>query len=325
MRMKQTHQKSAIRTLARTLIYAPALTASFTIAVQPAFAAITNQATASGTYNAAPVTSGNSALISIPVSAAAPSLSVTKTVDTVATVAAGANATITDGGDTIRYQYVVLNNGNVTITGVTPVDTGPLFGPAQDAGTGSMSAFTLTAGSTTLAPGQTATFTADYTLSAVDVYRAAGIVVPANAVNNSATATGLSPALAVVNAPASAATTTITGSPLLSITKAGVLDDTNGTIALQAEVGETITYTYTVSNTGNVAVSTVVINDTHEGALLAPGVVANETLTSDGPLAPGVTSTDATANNGTWSVLQPGAVVTFTYVHTVTQAEVDGG
>ena len=100
----------------------------------------------------------------------------------------------------------------------------------------------------------------------------------------------------------------------------------NGT-ANSADVGDVITYTYTVTNTGNVAISALAIADVHEG--LALGSPPNaETLTSDGPLAsasPAVTSSDATANNGAYDLIQPGATVTFTYVHTVTQAEVDAG
>ena len=69
--------------------------------------------------------------------------------------------------------------------------------------------------------------------------------------------------------------------------------------------------------------------DVHEGANLTSGSdITSEALTSDGPLlaSTGATSTDdATADNGIWGTLQPEAVVTFTYVHTVTQTEVDGG
>jgi uncharacterized repeat protein (TIGR01451 family) len=90
----------------------------------------------------------------------------------------------------------------------------------------------------------------------------------------------------------------------------------------QAEVGETITYTYTVVNTGNVAISGIVINDTHEAALL-PQAAFTEGSLVEGPL--GIPASTDAAVNGSWDVLQPGATVTFTYVHTVTQAEVDGG
>jgi uncharacterized repeat protein (TIGR01451 family) len=321
MQMKSKVQNSRVRPIARTWIYAPVIATSFLALAQPTYAGIDNSATASGTYGVTTVTSAPS-LVSIPVVTANPSLSMTKTVLTPATIGAG-NASITDAGDTITYQYVILNTGNVTISGVTPVDTGPSFGNPQTAGTGSMGAFT-TVDSTTLLPGATATFTAVYTLSAVDVYRAAGITNPPDAVNNTATASGTAPDLSTVTSAGDTATTTIAPGPLLSVTKVGNLVETNGnTTDLLAEVNDVITYTYTVVNTGNVAITGVVINDTHEGSGLLQSVFT-EALTAEGPL--GIpASTDASGVNGSWDVIQPGATVTFTYVHTVTQAEVDGG
>jgi uncharacterized repeat protein (TIGR01451 family) len=210
-----------------------------------------------------------------------------------------------------------------------PIDPKPKFGTAQVLGTGTFGGFTITAGSATLLPGQSVTYTNFYTLSQLDVDRAAGITVPANAVNNSATATGTPASGTLGVVPPGTATTTIPAGPLLSVVKSFSLADVvaPGNTALKADVGEIITYTYVVQNTGNVAITNVSINDTHEGALLAAGTVKNETLTSDGPLAPGTVSSDATAplNNGVWSVLQPGATITFTYAHTVTQAEFDNG
>jgi uncharacterized repeat protein (TIGR01451 family) len=318
--------KPTVNIVGRRWAYAPVIATSFLVAATPTLATIDNQATASGTYNASTVTSPNSALIQIPVAASNPKLSIAKSVLTPATVASGSNATITDAGDKITYQYIVTNNGNITISAVTPVDAGPKFGPSQVAGTGSMSAFTLTAGTTTLAPGQSATFTAQYTLSQLDVDRAAGISVPANAVNNSSTATG-TPAIGTLGVvPPGTATTTIPAGPLLAITKTGTLNDVvaTGNTAGVADLGETITYTYTVQNTGNVPITAVKINDTHEGALLPAGTVTNEVLVTDGPLAPGVVSSDA-AVNGSWDTLQPGATIRFTYTHTVTQTEINGG
>jgi uncharacterized repeat protein (TIGR01451 family) len=327
MKTKPQNRKSTINTIARTWIYTPVIATSFLISAQPSLATIDNTAVATGTYNASPVNSPTSNLVSVPVTAANPSLSVAKSVLTPATIASGANATITDSGDKITYQYIVTNNGNVTMSSVVPIDPKPKFGTAQVTGTGTFAGFVITAGSATLAPGQSVTYTNIYTLSTLDVDRAAGISVPANAVNNSATATGTPASGALGVVPPGTATTTIAAGPVLSIVKSSSLADTvaPGHVALKADVGEVITYTYTVQNTGNVAITGVSITDTHEGSPIAPGLIIGETLTSDGPLAPGTTSTDATANNGTWSVLQPGATITFTYAHTVTQAEFDNG
>ena len=65
-----------------------------------------------------------------------PRLSVAKSVLTPVTTNLGADTTIVDAGDRIVYQYIITNNGNVTISAVTPVDVGPRFGTAQVAGTG---------------------------------------------------------------------------------------------------------------------------------------------------------------------------------------------
>ncbi len=95
-------------------------------------------------------------------------------------------------------------------------------------------------------------------------------------------------------------------------------------------VGQIVTYTYTIANTGNVPMTNVQVKDLHgTPAVLVPlgtgaGGITSETLTIPGPLG-AAASPDATANNGIWSTLAPGATVTFTWAHTVTQAEIDHG
>lgn len=300
-----------------------AIVASVSLAaaqIGPALATIDNTATASGTYNASPVTTATPSSVSVPVQPALPSLSVAKTA--AAPVDVNADGVIASG-DTITYTYVVTNTGNVTITAAKPVDTGPKFNTVS--GTGTLGAFSPA--SATLAPGASQTFTAVYTLSNADAFRAAGInPATGNAVENTATATGTPASGTLAAVTPSSVEIAIPANPKLQIVKtwafqaAGGDADGDG----KADVGDKVVYTYTVSNTGNVATTAVKISDTHEGTLLAAGVVANESLVSDGPLAPGTTSSDA-SNNGTWDTLQPGAVVKFTYTHTVTQAEVDAG
>jgi uncharacterized repeat protein (TIGR01451 family) len=287
----------------------------FVSQVTPAFATIDNSAIVSGTYGASTTTYGPSTA-TVNVAPAVGTLTITKAAGS-PTIAAG-DATITDVGDTILYTYTVKNTGNVTLTAVTPVDAGPTFNGF--AGTGSLGTFAPA--SVTLAPGITQIFTATYTLSNVDAYHGAGVSA---GVANSANATGKTPALVTVNTTVpGTATTTIVAGPKLSVSKVAVLDDTNGTVATKAEVGEYIDYTYTVANIGNVAMTNIKITDTHEGAALPAGTVKNETLTVVGPI-PGSVDELIPVNNGTWVTLQPGATVRFTYHHLVTQAEVDGG
>jgi hypothetical protein len=301
--------------------------AMFAGQVGTAFAAIDNTATANGTPAAGTLVPPSDTA-SVPVATGTPTLTVAKT--GAAPVEMGTDGVI-NAGDTITYTYVVTNSGNVSISSVTPVDSGPTFN--NEAGTGSLSAFTLVSTTngastgSTLLPNESGTYTAIYTLSAVDAYRAAGITVAGgDAVENSATATG-TPATGTLGAVTpSTAEVAIPANPKLSIDKVAVITTDNGSTGV-ADVGDIITYTYTVVNTGNVAISSLSINDIHEGTALS-GEPSGETLTSDGPLAsasPAVTSSDTVSDNAVYTTVQPGATVTFTYVHTVTQAEVDAG
>ncbi len=283
----------------------------------PAFATIDNSAMVAGTYGGTTTNYGPSTQ-SVTVVTAAGALTITKSAG-LPTISAG-DTSITDVGDTIVYTYTVKNTGNVTLTNVTPVDTGPTFNSFAMAG--SMGAFSPAP--VTLAPNATQIFTATYTLANLDAYHAAGI---SGGVANSANATGVTPALATITtATPGTATATIAAGPKLSVSKVAVLDETGGTgsVALKAEVGEYIDYTYTVANIGNVKMTNIAITDTHEGTALAAGTVKNEAVTSQGPLGAGTVDSPA-INNGIWTDLQPGATITFTYHHAVTQAEVDGG
>ena len=313
--------------LARGLGASALTLALFSSQVAPAYAAITNTATANGTPASGTLVAP-SASASVPVATGAPTLTIVKSAG--APVEVGSDAVI-NAGDTILYTYVITNSGNVSINTVTPVDVGPKFNTLN--GTGTLGGFTListTNGSSTgatLLPGESGTWTALYTLSAVDAYRAAGITVAGgNAVENSATATG-NPATGTLGVVSpSTAEVAIPADPKLAIAKNRTITTDNGSAGV-ADVGDVITYTYVVQNTGNVTITGLSIADIHEGAPLA-SPPNGETLTSDGPLAsatPSQVSTDATANNAVWSTIRPGATVTFTYVHTVTQAEVDAG
>ncbi len=289
----------------------------FAAQITPALATIDNTATVNGTYGASPVTA-TSSLVTVPVALPVSTMTMVKSAG-LPTTAGGTDSLIVDAGDTIAYTYVAKNTGNVTLTQVGLTEAGPTFNSI--AGTGTFGAYSPLLGTVTLAPGASQTFTVTYTLSALDVYRAAGI---AAGVSNSATANGLTPALATTTSPANVATTTIAAGAKLAVLKTKVLDDTNGTVAGRAEVGEIVNYTYAVTNTGNVAISGISITDLHEGANLAAGTVKNETLTTAGPMS-GSVDTTSPLNNGVWTTIQAGATVTFTYAHTVTQAEVDGG
>jgi large repetitive protein len=313
--------------LARGLGASALSLALFASQTAPVYAAITNTATANGTPAAGTLVPPT-ANASVNVATGAPTLTIVKTAG--APVEVGTDSVI-NGGDTILFTYVITNSGNVSINSVTPVDAGPQFNTIN--GTGTLGGFTLVsttnAASTgaTLLPGESATFTALYTLSAIDAYRAAGIAVATgNAVENTATATGSPVTGTLGTVTPSSVEVAIPAAPNLSLVKNRSITTDNGSAGV-ADVGDIITYTYVVQNTGNVTITGLNISDLHEGvALVTPP--NGETLTSDGPLAaatPSQVSSDAVANNGSWSTIRPGATVTFTYVHTVTQAEVDAG
>jgi hypothetical protein len=100
--------------------------------------------------------------------------------------------------------------------------------------------------------------------------------------------------------------------PALSIVKVA---DTAGPVALN----DVITYTYTVTNSGNTTITGISLSEAFNGYGAAPAPGA-EALTND--VAPLGDSTDAAAN-GSWDTIGPGDAVTFTATYTVTQQDVD--
>ncbi|MFJ1939047.1 MULTISPECIES: CARDB domain-containing protein [unclassified Kitasatospora] len=154
-------------------------------------------------------------------------------------------------GQTIHYTYTVTNNAPVALTNVAVTDTGP--------GTP-----TVTCPPGPLAAGATENCTATYTATAAD------------ATTGTITDTA--------NLTATVGTQTVTGTsnqvvvPLraLTITKSAVQPDFTAP-------GETLNYTYTVTNTGQIALTNVTVTD------LTPGVTVSGCGTNQ--LAPGQSTT----------------------------------
>jgi uncharacterized repeat protein (TIGR01451 family) len=84
--------------------------------------------------------------------------------------------------------------------------------------------------------------------------------------------------------------------------------------------GQTITYTYSVTNSGNVPLTNVTVSDSHNGTGTLP-VPGSEALVTDA--APAGDTTDATSGNALWSTLGVGDTVKFTSTYLVTQADID--
>ncbi|MDF2159443.1 gliding motility-associated C-terminal domain-containing protein, partial [Algoriphagus sp. CAU 1675] len=163
----------------------------------------------------------------------------------------------------------VTNTGNVTLSNVV----------IDDALTGSVA---LAVSPSTLAPGATGTATATYTVTQADMD--AGEIV------NVATATGTAPDETTVN---DEDTVTIDVTEAASIDLVKTADKSSVSAA-----GEVVTYTFTVTNTGNVTLTNVVIDDALTGSV-------------DLAVTP--------------STLAPGATGTATATYTVTQADMDAG
>jgi gliding motility-associated-like protein/uncharacterized repeat protein (TIGR01451 family) len=196
------------------------------------------------------------------------------------------NNNITDAGDAILYTIKVQNKGNVTLTSVTISDI---------LTNGNSTTLTLTSGPTfslstsssvqgTLLAGETATYTASYTIIQSDVN--------SGQIRNTATATGSSPGntndvsdvsddgddtdgnttndMTIVNVSSDKIGLEVTKS-------AEVTDNGDGEI----EFGDIITYTITVKNTGETILTGVKIID-----ILKDGN-GNTLLMSNGPFYSG--------------------------------------
>jgi large repetitive protein len=132
-------------------------------------------------------------------------------------------------------------------------------------------------------------------------------------IDNDAVATGTYAGQPVISNTASASVDVTNAAPALLITKVAT-PDTNVT------AGTLVTYTYTVQNSGNQVLTNITLNDVHSGSGSAP-VPGNEILTTDAGTSND--SSDTIANDGQWSTLAPGDVITLTATYTITQSDVD--
>ncbi|MFV8337353.1 beta strand repeat-containing protein, partial [Flavobacterium sp. RSP29] len=180
-------------------------------------------------------------------------------------------------GDVITYTFTVTNTGNTTLSNIV----------VNDALTSSEN---LAVTPSTLDPNGTGTATATYTIQQSDI--------DAGKVTNSATVTGTTPTNGTVTDTSGTTITndtptetTLTPSPSIALVKTSVIAGTGA-------VGNVITYTFTVTNTGNTTLSNIVVNDA---------------LTSSENLAV------------TPSPLAPNATGTATATYTIQQSDIDAG
>jgi uncharacterized repeat protein (TIGR01451 family) len=156
---------------------------------------------------------------------------------------------VADLGEQILWTFLVVNNGSVPLTGVAVDD--PTAGP-------------VTCPTTTLAVQEATVCVADtpYVVTEADIL--------AGEVTNTAVATGdTSPGgQPVVSNPDSTVTPTAEPAPALTLTKVAVLNDEDGDDL--ADPDETIDYTFVLTNTGNLTLTDVAVDDPKVGPVTCP-------------------------------------------------------
>jgi uncharacterized repeat protein (TIGR01451 family) len=159
---------------------------------------------------------------------------------------------------------------------------------------------------------------------------AAAQVIPAFAsINNTVTASGTAPGNVAVNGSAGANVGVVTAAPSITVVKTAFFkvpaDDINGDGL--ADVNDKISYTYLVTNTGNVTVHSVGITDANDGVGTAPAIIVPTVVTTDaGTLAAGTQndSTDSVTTDTAWENLGPGDAITFESSYTVVAGDITG-
>lgn len=300
--------------------------------VAPAYATIDNTVTVTGTAPGG-VAINATATENVDVVDDAPAVTVVKAISFAAPGDDADGDGKADAGDKITYTYTVTNTGNVTLSDVAVSDahdgagTAPAVAvPASvttDSGTAGAGTLNDSTDTITgdgdwdkLGPGDVITFTASYTVVNADLVAAgggtgtgfSGAAEPDGYLDNTATVTSSyndgTGAVAVTDTDTRSIQLDI--APSLLISK--VADKTTNVVA-----GDTVTYTYTVTNAGNVPITGITLSDEHKGVV--------------GALTPTfgsfTTNTGSTNTGNTITVLQPGDVAVYTATYVVTQDDVD--
>ncbi|MDN4612846.1 hypothetical protein P5G50_00160 [Leifsonia sp. F6_8S_P_1B] len=231
---------------------------------------LSNTANATGNASTGPVTAEDS-------TATTPQEAVSKLTLTKTAGTAYVNAT----GETITYTFAIRNTGNVTVHDVAASET-------AFSGTGGTPVTTCP--TTTLVPGQEVDCTATYTVTQADMN--SGSIV------NTAEATGVDPNDAGVTSAKSTATVTVNAAPGISVEKTADL-------ASFTAVGTAITFSFAVTNIGNVALSDVAVTEGDFTGSAALGAIDCPT----GDIAPGDVVTCSAGYETTQADLDRGSIV----------------
>jgi len=193
-------------------------------------ATTTNTATATGHYGDTTVTDTAEATVTV-AAASAPAIHVVKSADP---------TTLPAGGGPVEYTYLVTNTGNIALTGVTVTDDkcATVTGPTGD--TGSDGVLGLT---------ETWTYTCTTSLTATTT--------------NTVTATGHAGATEVSDTDQATVSVAAASAPAIHVVKSASVSN------LPAGGGE-VTYTYVVTNTGNVALTGITVTDDKCASVTGP-------------------------------------------------------
>lgn len=172
-------------------------------------------------------------------------------------------------GEVIQYEFKVTNTGDVQLTGITITD--------------SKVSNILCSGTAALAPGESTTCTGTYAVTQDDIN--------AGSVYNLATA-----ASDQTKEVTDDVTVTLPQNPALSIVKL-----TNGEDGATILVGAPVTWTYRVTNTGNVDLTNIIVTDDKFadpiGSITSLPVGASETLDQKGTAIAGAYSNTGSATS----------------------------
>lgn len=187
------------------------------------------------------------------ITALVPSISITKSVSP---------SVLTADNPVATYTFTVVNDGDVDLTDVVVTDPGPV------GGNGTMSAIDC-GGVTELAVDAELTCSATYTADISDLDGAP--------LTNTASVAAISPAGNTVGGESTAEVGTVLPKPELTLVKSADLE-------VATAAGQVITYTFSVTNTGNVTITDVAINEvSFSGAGTLGAVVCGEGAASLAP------------------------------------------
>ncbi|MFM8311569.1 MAG: hypothetical protein ACKOAZ_06680 [Ilumatobacteraceae bacterium] len=227
-----------------------------------------------------------------------PAVAVTKTAGAVDDVAVGGVDGRADAGDTITYTYEVDNTGRTDLFDISVVDDRIDDDAANIICPGATEPANVI--STILRGGASVTCEATYTITQDDL--------DAGEVTNTVLVTGYDPESDEVTDEQSV-TKELPAVPVLTVDKSGTLDLTVVDPDARIDAGDTATYTFVVTNDGNVTLE---------------GVSLSDNRIDDADVSCGTTEVDLVDDNSIGD-LAVGESRTCTADYTVTQDDIDAG